>query len=714
MSWYERSKIMSDASVTADAAYPAAALGAFAETLLRGKRVGVLGDATTPFGEELLSRGARLVHVYDPDPGRLAIAAAHARSLAQGRPSDGRGLRPILAQYADDLGVRDGAFDVVLVSDLSLFDDPLEVIRRARRLVSPSGVFIVASPNPEAKRFLLPPSGSLDGALGYYELFDAVSLQFPEVKMLGQAPFVGYSIVDFSETDPDVSVDTSLLEEPEAPEWYVVVASDGRVDVDPYALIEIPMVDVARMGAPDPVTLPLIPGAPFYGSAGHGSAAAGAALPEPPPSGPSDAEVALTEARTRISVLVTENETLREQLKDKTRAERAAAESSFRAQELEAELGEARRRVSELSRELESQIARVEEQDAIVQRLEAEIDHERRDREARRADVERAAALERELVGSRRRVAELEAQVAALEPPTLRSKELQQQRLLALESQRDELAARERELTARVGELERRARELDERGREADVKAQRLEARRRELEEQARDLERSLAAARREAAQATSRLAELDARSGAALVELATERERLAEERGKVLPLEQEVSALEAALRDRGREIARVQRELRETEQVGRELLFEVERLTGRGAPGAGSTGGGSSSAGPREGAAGGERAVGGSHQLADRAARAEADLMAANWKIAKLEREVSQSAQAAPDTVARELSIALAAAQREIALLRGPAGYDEAFLRTHAPPLGAAPAIEDAILLGQLERQRAGQLERP
>jgi hypothetical protein len=541
-----------------------------------------------------------------------------------------------------------------------------------------------------------------------------VSLQFPEVKMLGQAPFVGYSIVDFSETDPDVSVDTSLLEEPEAPEWYVVVASDGRVDVDPYALIEIPMVDVARMGAPDPVTLPLIPGAPFYGSAGHGSAGAGAALPEPPPSGPSDAEVALTEARTRISVLVTENETLREQLKDKTRAERAAAESSFRAQELEAELGEARRRVSELSRELESQIARVEEQDAIVQRLEAEIDHERRDREARRADIERAAALERELHGSRRRVAELEAQVAALEPPTLRSKELQQQRLLALESQRDELAARERELTARVGELERRARELDERGREADVKAQRLEARRRELEEQARDLERSLAAARREAAQATSRLAELDARSEAALVELATERERLAEERGKVLPLEQEVSALEAALRDRGREIARVQRELRETEQVGRELLFEVERLTGRGVPGAGSTGGGSSSAGPREGAAGGERASGGAHQLADRAARAEADLMAANWKIAKLEREVSQSAQAAPDAVARELSIALAAAQREIALLRGPAGYDEAFLRTHAPPVGAAPAIEDAILLGQLERQRAGQLERP
>ncbi|MBK6517685.1 MAG: hypothetical protein IPG04_27100 [Polyangiaceae bacterium] len=87
---------------------------------------------------------------------------------------------------------------------------------------------------------------------------------------------------------------------------------------------------------------------------------------------------------------------------------------------------------------------------------------------------------------------------------------------------------------------------------------------------------------------------------------------------------------------------------------------------------------------------------------------------MAANWKIAKLEREVSQSAQAAPDAVARELSIALAAAQREIALLRGPAGYDEAFLRTHAPPVGAAPAIEDAILLGQLERQRAGQLERP
>lgn len=695
MSWYERSKIMSEASVTADAAYPAAALGAFAESHLRGRRVGVLGDATTRLGEELLSRGARLVHLYDPDPGRLAVAAAQARGAAQRSGEAGRQARPILAQFADDLGVRDGAFDVVLVADLSLFDDPLELIRRARRLVSPSGLFIVASPNPEAKRFLLPPSGSLASALGYYELFDAISLQFPEVKMLGQAPFVGYSIVDFSETDPDVSVDTSLLEEPEAPEWYVVVASDRRVDVDPYALVEIPLAEVARFGAQDPVTLPRIP---------------------VPSSGPSDFEVALTEARTRISVLVTENETLREQQKDRVRLERAAAEAAARTQELERELAAAKSRASELAMDLEAQATRNEEQDATVERLEAELDVERRDREARHADAERATLVEQQLAGARRRIAELEAQVAALEPPTLRSKEQQQARFAALEAQRDEIAAREQQLLVRVGELEKRARELEERAREAESKAQRLDARRRELEDQARDHERGLSAARRDASEAQARLSELQTSAGAASVELAVERERLAEERARVAPLENELRALEDALRNRGREVVRLQRELRETEQVGRELLHEVERLSAGGSAsgGGGGSGGVGGAHAPGHTPAAGHAPAAQSGDLAERAARAEADLMAATWKIAKLEREVAQGTQASPDAAARALELALAAAQREIALLRGPAGYDEAFLQPHSARGRATTTLEDAILLGQLERQREGRLERP
>jgi hypothetical protein len=66
---------------------------------------------------------------------------------------------------------------------------------------------------------------------------------------------------------------------------------------------------------------------------------------------------------------------------------------------------------------------------------------------------------------------------------------------------------------------------------------------------------------------------------------------------------------------------------------------------------------------------------------LADRAARTEADLVAASWRITQLERELARagSAQTADATAReRELELALVAAQREIADLR-VAGSDAA-----------------------------------
>src|ERR1700761_6637345 len=94
--------------------HPSIVLSAYLEPLLRGRRVAILGDATIGLPDELGQRGARLGHVHDPAPARVAEALARA----------GVGARTHQVSYAvlaGDLGVGDGAFDVVIVPDLSLF-----------------------------------------------------------------------------------------------------------------------------------------------------------------------------------------------------------------------------------------------------------------------------------------------------------------------------------------------------------------------------------------------------------------------------------------------------------------------------------------------------------------------------------------------------------------------------------------------------------------
>src|ERR1700679_3953821 len=215
------------------ALHPSIVLSAYLEPLIKSRRAAILGDATIGLADELSQRGARLLHVYDPDAARVAEALARAA-----RPSGAARPHPIAyAVLAGDLGVRDGAFDVVIVPDLSLFDDAADALRRARRLVPPSGVAVFVVPNAGGvARRLLPDArtgarsstlgadGKAVGPLGYYELFDLVSLQFAKVRMIGQAPFVGYTVADFAPSgEPEVSVDTSLLASSEEPEHFLAI-----------------------------------------------------------------------------------------------------------------------------------------------------------------------------------------------------------------------------------------------------------------------------------------------------------------------------------------------------------------------------------------------------------------------------------------------------------------------------------------------------------
>lgn len=598
-------------------AHAAHALAAFVEPLIRGRRVAVLGPATLALGDSLVDRGARLVHVYDPDPGRAAEALAR-------RAGESRG--PVIGELSEDLGVRDGAFDVVIVPDMTVLggaglEDAASVVERVRRLVSPSGVALFASPNPEAERFLMAPSPGVNDALGYYELYDEISLQFSEVRMFGQAPFVGYSIVDFSEAEPEVEVDTSALEEPEAPEWYVAIASERRIDAGAYSIVGLPLADVSRTAPIEPTTMP---------------------YREPAPAR-EDRErdiLALTEARTRLSVLTTENEKLREQLGEATKNERQLSHASMRVAELERESEDARGKLAELQASLHRAETRAEQAEGEVLRLRADLETARLDLEAAReepatprrealAQNERleAARVKAELEASLAKVRDLERQIAALEPPTLRSKEEQAQRL--------------------------------------NEQRSRAEA----AEAAARSLEDKLAAALRERDAALAALEE--AQRGAATAGEIDEAHAA------------DIAALEEQLRERGHEIARLKRELREGERVGKELLLELEDLraipppfsggsSGRGGDGAsqatGSNGGATAAA---EGTLLHEHSI----EAAERAARVEADLVAASWRISQLEREVAErkaGESVEPGVRERELERALMVAQREIAELRG------------------------------------------
>ncbi len=221
---------------------PNIVLAAYAEPIASGRRVLVVGPALSALPERLIERGARIVHVCDPDPVRLAEATAKNRSasISFSALADGH------------FALRDGAFDVCIVEDAGIADT-LTLVRQVRRSLSPRGVALFASLNADAKIPLMPhrPAGMI--ALDYYALYDAVRAEFEQVRMLGQAPFVGYVVADFApEGTPEPSLDTAFVPGgAEEPELFIAVASQHPVSLEAFAVIQLPFRSVVGSGAVD-------------------------------------------------------------------------------------------------------------------------------------------------------------------------------------------------------------------------------------------------------------------------------------------------------------------------------------------------------------------------------------------------------------------------------------------------------------------------------
>lgn len=316
----------------------------YAESLCAQARVLLVGDALSGLARQLIERGARLVYVCDRNATR--------RAEAQARGAD----RNIVFGSLDDgpAALREHFFDLVLIENLSLEGDARATLNAVARLMTPRGSALVVAPNPESTRPLLA-TEKAPQPLDYYALYDAVSAALPKVRMLGQVPFVGYAIVDFSaEGEPSPVLDTSLAPaRGEEPDYFLALAGREAKGLDEYAVIQLRAADVlgerpAKESVPAP---PVAVAAPVV-------AAPPVAVTAPPVAASASVNKGLEQKLLRQEAWINE-------------LEARAATADERADAAESELDDVRERLGELEQRRDSECAALtQERDALKAELE--------------------------------------------------------------------------------------------------------------------------------------------------------------------------------------------------------------------------------------------------------------------------------------------------------------------------------------------------------
>lgn len=405
-------------------------------------------------------------------------------------PHRGADARVTIAPLrAGDVGVREGAFDLALVPDLMMLGDPESALNYVKRLVGASGVALIGCRNRDAlDAWARAPEGA--PAPSYTEFYDLCALRFGEVRMAGVAPFAAYAVAEFApDREPAITFDASLVATPDPPEWFLAVASQSDVSaLEAYEIVQIPR-EALSVG--------------------------GASTTDP---GEYDA------LRAQLSAA---------DIKQKE-AEARAGEEVLRAERIGAEL---RAREDEL-RKLKDRLAKankdLEEERRVRQRLEPEVGPLR----------ERVLALEAELIEARTqlatpRVAQVDPRIAA-ERDQLAA-ELSTLRTTAQQS-KARLTDRERELQASLA----RAQQLEDRLAEQLAETSRRDEERGDLEK------------------ANAMLARM--REELALLQATHEHD---------------VASLEAALRTAGEELRIARVELLRRERMVRDLVSQIEDGSG-------------------------------------------------------------------------------------------------------------------------------------
>lgn len=210
---------------------PVSALVAHIEPLVAERRVLVIGNAERSLAEHLLARGARLVQFLDPDARRVAQAAAH------------NGERRLSYAQLTESTLRDGSFDCALVEDVNLADNLQKLISGVARCLSPRGVAIFCASNTDHSTGLL---GAQRGAVDYDALVEATEERFEVVRILGQSPFLGYSVVSLElDHPPEPALDNAYLGgEGETADYYIALCgpaeSMAHLGLEEMSIVQLP------------------------------------------------------------------------------------------------------------------------------------------------------------------------------------------------------------------------------------------------------------------------------------------------------------------------------------------------------------------------------------------------------------------------------------------------------------------------------------------
>jgi hypothetical protein len=601
---------------------PSVALAAYAEAWISGAKVVVFGDASSPLAERLVERGARHVQVYDSDAARAAEATA-ASTLKQ-------------VSYASlelaGSSLRDGFFDVGIVEDLAVAGrNPKDLLTPLSRALSRRGLALIGSRNPGVAARLIPCAVEAAEPLGYYDLYETVSQVFEEVRMLGQTPFVGYAIADFSASDAsDVRLDTALLPGgAEEPEWFLALASAMPVSPDAFSVIQLPMADLDLAGSGE--------------RAERGAEASARA---------ERAEAKVNELAEELARLAAERtrDAERHATERARDAERFTAERARDAERLAAEkareAAERTRDAAERTREGEKHAAdrardaekREHERQLTqkLQRLEAELakrEEWARGLESRAATADQRAddaqaESEKLAAGQRKVKAELEHSLAEQRRAKIELEHAVAEQRKA-RAELEQFAAEQRKAKA---ELEHSLAEQRKLKVEAARLGSELEEERRarkNLEDKARrhaqELERRVLGEEQRAAELGTQNAGLLARVDQLSAALAVGERKLKQvaEAGDE-ETRAELHGLEAMLKDRSAEVARLTAALHETERFGRQLIVELAELRST-----------------REASPADSTDV---QALSRRNAELAADLEAARWTISSLEANLLEA----------------------------------------------------------------------
>ncbi|MBX3272036.1 MAG: hypothetical protein KF729_17355 [Sandaracinaceae bacterium] len=377
---------MPDTTTEADLAELAIAV--YVEELASDKRVLYVGDLESR-APERLARIARSVELVSPQ--------ARARGTRRGARVETRRW-----PTEDDAG----RWDLVIVPDLvaaGLSDE--SQLEQVEGWLADGGVFVAGS------------AGA--GGLAYEALYELLSDAFDSVRMVGQAPFRGYALVDFAPPGPlDVTFDGSLLDgDGERAERFLALCGERDVVLDAYAVVQIPSMETPAPARGADASEPARLESARFESARLESARREAELTERL----REQQESLDAANVHAEELERELEAMRADL-ERVEAELAAKPSGevlarerdaarrfgARVEQLEDALESARRERDAARRERDAKSAELEAErargraapalDEEYVRLEAQLAESGHELTAVRAELERRAVLVRDLI----------------------------------------------------------------------------------------------------------------------------------------------------------------------------------------------------------------------------------------------------------------------------------------------------------------------------